>query len=349
MSKGPVQKAQKAMSSLDVSDLADRAQSLAKSVNVPGRSQGPNWGKIGMIGAGVAAGAAGAAGAARFGGRVVERLREPAEQIKKVVDQASEGADKAQEISEAVSEKSNPVSKAGAALRAASDGDGGRDNLTKLRLIIKESVDVAVPRHTAYNQWTQFEDLPSILKGVDSVDQDEEDDVVQWTAKVGPSRRRWTAEIDEQIPDERIVWHSTDGAEHRGAVTFHKLDSNLTRVQVEMEYYPQGFVEKVGNIFLSARRRVRKDLRLFKHYMELANEETGSWRGEISKEEDGPGVVPPEEGEQAKGQSSQAGEGSERSQGSQKRQKQGQGQGKSQGQEQGNGQQPQKEKAGSGS
>jgi hypothetical protein len=67
-------------------------------------------------------------------------------------------------------------------------------------------------------------------------------------------------------------------------VTFHTLDDNLTRVHVEMEYFPKGVIEKTGNVFLSARRRARKDLRLFKHFIEMRNEETGEWRGEISKD-----------------------------------------------------------------
>jgi uncharacterized membrane protein len=228
---------------------------------------------------------AGGVGAKRGGQRLAERVRGTVEKAKGVVGKASEGGDKVASIAKAVSEEGNPLTKLGAAVRELG-GDGSDDrNVKKLRLIINERIDVAAPRRTAYNQWTQFEELPSIVKGAVAVDQ-QEDDTTQWTAKIGPSRRRWTAEIDEQIPDERIVWHSTEGAEHRGAITFHRLDASLTRVQVEMEYFPHGFVEKLGNLFLVARRRVRKDLRLFKHYLELAGEETGAWRGEISKDEE---------------------------------------------------------------
>lgn len=183
---------------------------------------------------------------------------------------------------------SSSVGKAAEAAKSKTPGGGDSDgerNVQKLRMIIRESIEVAVPVTVAYNQWTQFTELPSIVKGVDSVDQ-EDDDLVEWTAKIGPSRRTWKAEITEQVPDEKISWQSKEGPENRGVISFHELDGNLTLVVVEMEYFPSGLVERFGNLFLVARRRVRKDLRLFKHFIELAGEETGAWRGEISKDEE---------------------------------------------------------------
>jgi uncharacterized membrane protein len=172
------------------------------------------------------------------------------------------------------------VKAAGSKLKGRAPDDAQSADVDHRPHIIEESIDVAVPVETAYNQWTQFTEMPSILRGVQGVDQ-EADDQVRWTVRIGPARRRWTARIVEQIPDERIVWESTDGTENRGSVTFHRLDDHLTRVQVEMEYFPHGAIERVGNVFRAARRRTRKDLRLFKHHLELAGSETGGWRGEI--------------------------------------------------------------------
>jgi hypothetical protein len=56
-------------------------------------------------------------------------------------------------------------------------------------------------------------------------------------------------------------------------VSFHELTDSLTRIHVEMEYKPTGIVEKFGNLFLTVRHRVRKDLRLFKHHLELQSED----------------------------------------------------------------------------
>ena len=227
-------------------------------------------GKLAAMGVGAISTAAGGVGAKRVGGRLK--------------DKATEGAQSAKQTMETVGKVANQASSIGETLTGGGKSDGGGDNVKKLRLIIKESIDVGVPLKTAYNQWTQFAEMPSIMKAPQSVEH-EADDEARWVAKIGPSRRSWTAKIMEQNPDERIVWESTDGTENRGVVTFHRLDHNLTRVQVEMEYFPQGFVEKVGNIFLAARRRTRSDLRLFKHYLELAGTETGEWRGEISAED----------------------------------------------------------------
>jgi uncharacterized membrane protein len=193
-----------------------------------------------------------------------------------------------------------------AAKSLAGGGDGGGDGdevLKKQRLIIQEQIDIAVPRQQVYNQWTQFEDFPTFTRATEQVEQ-EEDEATNWQAKIFFSRRNWKAEIKEQIPDQRIVWETSGDVNHRGVVTFHELDENLTRVQVEMEYHPSGFVEKFGNLFLTVRHRVRKDLRLFKHFLELAGSETGAWRGEIDpdveEEADEPEQRPASSGVQAR-------------------------------------------------
>ena len=269
----------------------------SKILGLPIGRRRTDWNKVRKVGAaglGVATSVAGTVGAKRAGGaltqRVSDAIRTPLEKSKETLEGAKTTGDEVGAIGKAMSAAKTPFGKIAAGFKAVGgdgDGDGGGEggNLKKLRLIIKESIDVAVPRTVAYNQWTQFEELSSILKGVANVSQ-EDDDVLNWSVKIGPSRRQWRARITEQNPDERIVWESSDGTENRGVISFHSLDSNLTRVQVEMEYFPRGPIEKIGNVFLSARRRVRKDLRLFKHYMELAGEETGAWRGEISKDEE---------------------------------------------------------------
>jgi uncharacterized membrane protein len=263
---------------------------LTKRSTVAGLPIGPrhtDWaqvGKLGALGLGAASTAAGGVAAKRAGGKLKASLSKGKQTIARVANAAEQASSLARAVGGPVSSVAGFLGTVTGSSDGQRDGEGNDTNLKKLRLIIKESIDVGVPLESAYNQWTQFTELPKIMKGPKDVEQ-EEDDETRWTAKIGPSRRRWTAEIVEQVPDKRIVWASTDGTENRGVVTFHRLDDDLTRIQVEMEYFPQGFVEKVGNIFLAARRRVRKDLRLYKHYLELAGSETGAWRGEISGDE----------------------------------------------------------------
>lgn len=291
----------------------------SKVMGLPVGRRRTDWRKVGMTGFGLASSVAGSLGARKVGRgvstKVSKAVGEPIQKGKQALEKVTSVGDQAGSIGQAMSGAKTPFGKIAAGLKSTGGGGdeeqgggGGQGrNVTKLRLLISESVDVAVPRKVAYNQWTQMEDLSSILKGVARVSQ-QDDDVVVWSAKIGPSRRQWRAKITEQTPDERIAWEGSDGVENRGAISFHSLDRNLTRVQVEMEYFPRGPIEKIGNIFLSARRRVRKDLRLFKHYMELANQETGAWRGEISKGEDDEGDEQPRDEQQAGEQDTGGGE-----------------------------------------
>ncbi|WP_130650902.1 SRPBCC family protein [Egicoccus halophilus] len=233
-----------------------------------------------------------------------------AEQGKEAASTVTDIGGKVSDASEAASGASTGVGKAFQAAKSlGSDDDDGDDGgggggdgdgtQKKQRLIIQEHVDVAVPRSSVYNQWTQFEDFPTFSRATEQVDQEEEE-TTEWQAKILFSRRNWKAEIKEQIPDKRIVWESSGDVQHRGVVTFHELDEELTRIQVEMEYEPSGFVEKFGNLFLTVRHRVRKDLRLFKHWLEFESEESGAWRGRI---DDGEVVEDGEEDEQASSES----------------------------------------------
>jgi uncharacterized membrane protein len=193
--------------------------------------------------------------------------------------------DKAREAQDAAAEASTPLGKVMKVAQTLSDGDGGIT--TKQRLIIQDQIDIAVPRRIVYDQWTQFEDLPERSHAVQDVTQ-EDDETTKWQGKILFATRNWEADIVQQVPDRRIVWESSGDVDHRGVVTFHELAEDLTRVQVEMEYHPQGVVEKIGNLFLTVRHRVRKDLRLFKHHLEFESEATGGWRGRIGDDIDVP-------------------------------------------------------------
>ncbi|MFD8276542.1 SRPBCC family protein [Streptomyces flaveolus] len=147
---------------------------------------------------------------------------------------------------------------------------------------IMETVDIGVPLRTVYDQWTQLQDFSSFTKGVRSVTPSDEV-TSDWIVKVGPSSRSWKATVQEQVPDERIVWTS-EGAKGstRGAVSFHELAPRLTRVVVVVEYYPAGFFEKTGNLWRAQGRRLRLDLKHFaRHVTLMDDEELEGWRGEI--------------------------------------------------------------------
>jgi uncharacterized membrane protein len=148
---------------------------------------------------------------------------------------------------------------------------------------IEESIEVDVPVQTAYNQWTQFQEFPRFMDGVEEVRQIDEKHV-HWVAAFGGSRHEWDAEITEQLPDERVAWRNTDGKENAGVVTFHKLDDRRSRVMVQMDFVPEGIKEKVGDKLGAPDRRVQGDLKRFKELIESRGSESGAWRGEVPRD-----------------------------------------------------------------
>ena len=146
---------------------------------------------------------------------------------------------------------------------------------------IVESMDVGVPLRTAYDHWCEYEEFTSFTKGVRDVSK--EDEVISdWKVKVAFSTRSWKATVVEQLPDDRIVWKSEgpQGTTH-GAVSFHELGPTLTRILLVVEYYPNGFVEKTGNLWRAQGRRLRLDFKHFRRYVTFATEDAEGWRGEI--------------------------------------------------------------------
>ena len=149
---------------------------------------------------------------------------------------------------------------------------------------VEQSIDVEVPIDVAYNQWTQFEEFPKFMEGVEEVRQID-DRHLHWVAEFGGSRHEWDAEIVEQHPEERVAWRNTDGKENAGAVTFHKLDESSTRVAVQLDYVPEGIKEQIGSALNFDDRRVKGDLERFKEFIQERGRETGAWRGEVPRED----------------------------------------------------------------
>ncbi|MBP3035709.1 SRPBCC family protein [Arthrobacter sp. zg-ZUI100] len=145
---------------------------------------------------------------------------------------------------------------------------------------VEESIDVAVPVSTAYNQWTQFESFPQFMGGVESITQTSETSN-HWITNIGGVERVFDTEITEQHPDERVAWKSTDGTSHAGVVTFHRLSDTDTRVSVQLDWDPETFIEKVGSVVGADDRQVKSDLKRFKAFIEGLGAETGSWRGNV--------------------------------------------------------------------
>jgi uncharacterized membrane protein len=183
-----------------------------------------------------------------------------------------------------------PASATGTALTnaegrsAASHGGIHRDREAVSMSQIQQSIDVEVPVRTAYNQWTQFESFPEFMSGVESITQ-LDDKRLHWVTSIAGVEREFDAEITEQHPDERVAWASTGGeSKHAGVVTFHKLDDNLSRVMVQIDWTPTDLVEKIGSAVNIDDHRVKGDLERFKEFIESRGHETGAWRGDVDND-----------------------------------------------------------------
>jgi uncharacterized membrane protein len=152
---------------------------------------------------------------------------------------------------------------------------GGRSART-----LEASKEVNVPVSVAYNQWTQFEDFPLFMEGVEHVQQIG-DTRLHWVANVAGRKAEWDAKILEQHPDRQISWISEDGKKTRGTVTFEPRAEDKTLIRLSMSYQAEGPAEQLGSAAGLDLRRVAGDLDRFKELVETRGAESDAWRGEI--------------------------------------------------------------------
>jgi uncharacterized membrane protein len=132
---------------------------------------------------------------------------------------------------------------------------------------IEKTIEVDAPVNKVYDQWTQFEDFPEFMEGVEEVRKMDERHL-HWVAEIGGKKKEWDAEIYEQVPGQKVAWRSTSGVRNAGMVEFQPRDNNRTSVTLKMDYEPEGTVEKVGDALGAVSRRVEGDLERFREFVE---------------------------------------------------------------------------------
>ena len=145
---------------------------------------------------------------------------------------------------------------------------------------VEKSIEVNQPVRTVYDQWTQFEEFPQFMEGVERVVQ-LDDTHLHWVAEIAGAKREWDAEITEQVPDQRIAWRSLGGERNAGVVTFQPNGQSSTRVTLAIDFEPDDLVEKVGDKLGFVSKRTEGDLERFKKFIESRGVETGAWRGQV--------------------------------------------------------------------
>jgi carbon monoxide dehydrogenase subunit G len=146
----------------------------------------------------------------------------------------------------------------------------------------EKTIQVDVPVTTAYNQWTQFEQFPRFMSGVEKVTQ-LDDKTLHWVAEIAGVKREWDATIIEQSPDRKIAWAAIDGATNAGAVYFQPVGADRTEVRLSLEFEPEGLVEKAGDSLNVVERQVESDLKRFKELIESEGQASGAWRGSVNE------------------------------------------------------------------
>ncbi|HRI37201.1 MAG TPA: SRPBCC family protein [Nitrospira sp.] len=146
--------------------------------------------------------------------------------------------------------------------------------------ILEKSIELNVPVTTAYNQWTQFEEFPKFMEGVEQVRQ-VDDKHVYWKASIGGKQKEWHSVITEQIPDHAIAWITHEGAKNTGRITFTRIRDDSSKLDLRLEYEPEGAIEHTGDMMGIVLARVEGDLQRFKEFIESRRHETGAWRGNV--------------------------------------------------------------------
>jgi uncharacterized membrane protein len=223
---------------------------------------------------GIAAGAA-AAALVPFAAKGIGRLARgrAADALAGAPGKAVAGA--ASKVGESIS------SKVGEKLDEVGGSDGGVPGVGKgRRMPVQQSIDIAVPLETVYNQWTQFELWPTFMHRVTRVTH-KDDCTVKFATKIWGKTKQFTARIETQRPDERIRWRVSEGITHTGVISFHEVAPRLTRVELTLDVEPGGLLEKAARGMRHIKRASRADLHRFKAFIEMAEKETGAWRGVI--------------------------------------------------------------------
>jgi Polyketide cyclase / dehydrase and lipid transport len=192
--------------------------------------------------------------------------------LKKLSGEADEEAEElgeksAQGMKKGLASRGGLMGKTASKLMGGKTGGGGKKTR---RLPIQRWTDVAVPVEKAYAAWTQFEEFPKFMHRVLEVKQ-EDDNKIHWQEKIWFSSRGWDGEITDKRKNDRIAWKTVSGTQHSGVISFHKLDANLTRVLVTVDFVPSGMIEKMASGMRFAKRAVAADLARFKAYVELGD------------------------------------------------------------------------------
>ena len=259
----------------------EKVEGAAEDVGVGGDNGNGNLAKKLLIPAAAGVGTLAAAMAARkapdlFRNHVMPKVEQKgADEVTKIGEKAAGDLQSKGGVVGAVAGKAKE--------KLGGGGGGGREKTR--RLPIQRWTDISLPVEDVYEKWVDFDEYPKFMHRVLSVEK-KDDNIVAWSEKIWFSTRQWEAEITDQRKNDRIAWKTTTGTAHAGVVSFHKLDTNLTRVLVTMDFRPSGILEKMASGMRFVKRAVQADLARFKAYCEMGDAEGLEYVQEEKKDEE---------------------------------------------------------------
>lgn len=137
---------------------------------------------------------------------------------------------------------------------------------TEISTTINRSVD------ELYAFWRNFENLPLVMKHVDSVEC-LSPSLSHWRVRITEDTRvEWDAEIINEQPNEMIAWQTLEGSDvqHAGSIWFKPAPGEMgTEVKLAIKYSAGKFADTIAKMLRrSPEQQMREDLRHFKQIME---------------------------------------------------------------------------------
>src|SRR4051812_21901579 len=269
--------------------MADKTQEIKDKVSSNGSDEEGQSKLSGLANKGILIPVAAAAASAAAAGLAAKKAPDLMNKVKGEAGEEGEeiGKKGMQGVKKGL-QSSGPAGKIASKLMGGGSGGGGggqKGGKTR-RLPIQRWTDVAVPVDKAYRAWTQFEEFPNFMHRVLEVKK-EDDNKIHWREKIWFSTREWDGEITERRKNDRIAWKSVSGTQHSGVISFHKLDANLTRVLVTLDFVPTGMMEKMASGMRFVKRAVQADLARFKAYVEFGDVKGLEYSHEAETDDDG--------------------------------------------------------------
>jgi uncharacterized membrane protein len=147
---------------------------------------------------------------------------------------------------------------------------------SKHPMIVNATLTINRPQADVYRFWRDFQNLPGLLSHVESVRVD--GNRSHWRAELPAGLElEWSAEIEEDRPDELISWRSLPGGllQNHGRVSFRRAPGDQgTEVHVTLGFEPLGgalggaFAKLFGSLPAN---KLRADLKRIKQVLETGS------------------------------------------------------------------------------